>query len=352
MQKGVIEAGLRCGACKGLDEEFKKVAKAMAAEFANRFTIRESGFVLDQILIQNRIENLMQEELEHLPGLSPYEFRKKTAIQTIFRGLDGFDFLVTMAGETDSDYFYYAQHFFAALVVSYIHRNSFFTSSMDKAELVNELYFQVHMALKRCAEKRKLEAEQAALEKREAKKIYLSFDILNHMFRAAINEMTGVERLPFTLHRKDTEQYYRFRAEITNPNNHYTRSDSMELAKKLSMPHKAVLSYWDLFFMEENGFLSTSSFEDDENAEKMYGAYIEQGFEKMDVNTIRDLILTDEIDRNVFDRFLANASSTLTGREVNELKTTRYRVKNMLNTLRTELKPIYEEYIGVDGGGW
>ncbi len=338
MQKREIEEILGCGNCAELSPEYRKVAYSIAVDFVKQFSIPDSGYILDLDLVKRRIENLMYQDLLKDPFIIPSEFRSFFRLSEIFMDVKAIDFLITLAGEEEEFAFEYIKHFFAPFIISYMRHHQFMISSLDQREVISILYTETYFAVRKCAQKRMEEAALAMLEEREAKKIFFSFKTLSLMYRAAVNELYGVVILPFTLHRKDTEQYYRFRATISNTNHHYGTGDVAELSNRLSIAENTLRQYWELYNMEVSGFISTSSMAEDERTENMYGATYETGYERMDINSIRDHKFRSEADRRIFDHLVENASSTFCRNEIEEIGTTRYRIGQVLNDLRVEFK--------------
>lgn len=321
-----MERKLRCNKVEGLSKDYQREAENMAAKYVLRYSVKESGYELSYELVKNRVENLMLDALEKNPSLTAKEFAAQTKLAELFIDSKAILYLVELAGEGDSDaYFYYAYHFFSLSVCSYINHHAFYVSPLDKLELVSILFTQVHFALKGCAEKN----------------VLFNFRTLYLMFQAAVFDLNGVVRFPFTLRRKDIEQYFRFRANAINRN---LRIDDMEvLSNLLSLSLEKVLSYWELYSCEAGGFLSTSLLLEDENLENIFGKVDEARFLDVEILEMRNRLFEDEVDRRIFDSLIGNGDGTFTRVEIETLGTSRYHINQVKDILRqnsTELKPI------------
>lgn len=321
-----MERRLRCNKVEGLPKEFQIVAGNMAVKYLQKYSMRDSGYELSYELVKNRVENLMLDALNENPFISPGEFVERTRLTEIFIDPEAIMYLVELAGEGDSeDYFYYAYHFFALSVFSYINHHSFYISPLEKVEVLSVLYTQVHFALKRCAEK----------------KVMFNFHTLYLMFKAAIFELNGVTRFPFSLRRKDVELYFRFRANVIN--NDYGKTDMNVLSDMLSLSYEKILCYWGIFVSESNGFLSTSVLLEDENLENIFGKMEEAGFLDVEIEEMRNRLFKNEIDRGIFDSLVGNGDGTFSKEEIEKIGTNRYRINQVKETLRrnnTEFEPI------------
>lgn len=314
-----MERKLRCNKAAGLPCEFQETARNIAARFLAAYSSAESGYKLDKELVENRVGNLMSAALSENPALTAEEFASGIKIPEIFMDKDAVIYLTELAGEKDAgDYFYFAYHFFAAYVFSYIYRHTYYVKPLDRHEVICVLYNQVYHALKSCA----------------AKKANFSFKILNLMFRAAVFELNGIERLPFTLRRRDAEQYFRFRASVRNHN--YSVKDTGVIAGALSLSTAKIQSYWRLYLSENNGFLSASQVFCSENLERIFGKAEEPGFVDVEVSETRNRLFDSEEDRNIFDSLVSNGDGVFSKREIEELHTTRYHINRVKNVIRQD----------------
>lgn len=314
-----MEKNLRCNKAYGLPYEFQETARNLAARFLAAYSSEESGYRLDKELVGNRVGNLMLAALAENPALTAEEFASGIKIPEIFMDKAAVIYLTELAGEEDAgDYFYFACHFFAAYVFSYIYRHSYYVKPLDKQEVICVLYSQVYYALKSCA----------------AKKAKFSFKILSLMFQAAVFELNGTQRLPFTLRRRDAEQYFRFRAAVRNHN--YGMEDTGIVAGELSLSTAKVQSYWRLYFLENNRFLSASQILGNENLERIFGGAEEPGFADVEVLETRNRLFDSEEDRNIFDSLINNGDGVFSRKEIEALHTTRYHINKVKNVIRQD----------------
>ena len=310
---------LRCNKAAGLPCEFQETARNIAARFLAAYSSAESGYKLDKELVENRVGNLILAALSENPALTAEEFASGIKIPEIFMDKAAVVYLTELAGEEAAgDYFYFAYHFFAAYVFSYIYRHPYYVKPLDRREVICVLYNQVYHALKSCA----------------AKKANFSFKILNLMFQAAVFELNGIERLPFTLHRRDVEQYFRFRAAVGNHN--YSVKDTDVIAGALSLSTAKIQSYWRLYLSENNGFLSASQVFCSENLEHIFGKAEEPGFVDVEVSETRNRLFDSEEDRNIFDSLVSNGDGVFSKREIEALHTTRYHINQVKNVIRQD----------------
>ena len=320
-----IENKLRCNKVDGLPLEFVRASEQMAIKYVQKFSIKDSGYELSYELVKNRVENLMLDALKENPYITPKEFTEKKKYTEIFIDPEAIMYLVELAGKDNPDYFYYAYHFFSLSVCSYINHHGFYVSPLEKNELISVLYTQVYFALNRCAEK----------------KAMFNFQTLYLMFQASVYELNGVTRYPFTLRRRDIEQFFRFRANVVNKN--YDKKDMNILSDLLSLPIDKVLYYWEIFGSEVNGFLSTSLLLEDENIDSLFGGMEEIRFMDIEMEEMRNRLFDNEVDRNIFDNLVGNGDGTFTRAEIQSLGTTRYHINQVKEILRqnsANLKPI------------
>lgn len=310
---------LGCSEVKGLSKEFQTMAHSMAVRYLLIYSANESGYKLDEEVVRNRVENLMMTALASNPAMTAKEFAAGIKIPEIFMDKDAITYLVELAGEAcKDDWFYFAYHYFSAYVFSFIFHHPYYVKSLDKNEVICVLYHQVYRALKRCAEK----------------KSYFNFMTLKLMFRAAVFELSGTERFPFTLRRKDVEQYYRFRATIIS--NNFSIDDTEIIAGMLSISETKIESYWQIYIMESKGVISTSLVLDDENAEYIFGKTDELGFAEAEIMEIRNRLFTSKGDRKIFDSLVGNGDGIFTRQEIKELNTSRYHINQVKDRIRQE----------------
>lgn len=314
-----IERMLHCNKAAGLSYEFQETAQNFTARFLAAYSSAESGYQLDKELVENRVKNLMLCAIEKNPALTAEEFASNIKLPEIFMDRAAVMYLTELAGEEGAgDYFYFAYHFFAAYVFSYIYRHPYYVKPLDRREVICVLYNQVYHALKSCA----------------AKKVNFSFKILNLMFQAAVFELNGIERLPFTLHRRDAEQYFRFRAAVGNHN--YSVKDTSVIADALSLSTAKIQSYWRLYLSENNGFLSASQIFCSENLEHIFGKTEEPGFTDVEISETRNRLFHSEEDRNIFDSLVSNGDGVFSRKEIEALNTTRYRINQVKQAIKQD----------------
>lgn len=320
---------LGCSEVMGLSKEFQTMAQNMTVRYLLLYSSNESGYKLDENVVKNRVENLMADALAENPALTAREFAASIKIPEIFMDTDAITYLVELVGEAcEDDWFFYAYHFFSAYVYSFIFHHPYYMKSLEREEVICVLYQQVYRALKSCA----------------AKKSYFNFMTLKLMFKAAVFELSGAERFPFTLHRKDAEQYFRFRATIRN--NNFGMNDTEVIAKSLSISVTKIESYWQIYIMESKGFISTSLVLDDENAEYIFGKTEELGFADAEITEIRNRLFSSEEDRRIFDSLIGNGDGVFTKHEIEALNTSRYHINQVKERVRQDregkgnIKPI------------
>ena len=310
---------LGCSEVMGLSKEFQIMAQNMTVRYLLLYSSNESGYKLDEVVVRNRVENLMADALAENPALTAREFATGIKIPEIFMDTDAITYLVELAGEAcEDDWFFYAYHFFSAYVYSFIFHHPHYVKSLDKNEVICVLYHQVYRALKGCA----------------MKKSYFNFKTLKLMFKAAIFELSGTERFPFTLHRKDAEQYNRFRSTIRN--NNFSTDDTEVIAGMLSISVTKIESYWQIYIMESRGFISTSLVMDDENAEHIFGKTEELGFADAEITEIRNRLFSSEEDRRIFDSLIGNGDGVFTKHEIEALNTSRYHINQVKDRVRQD----------------
>ena len=321
-----IEERLRLNKVQGLPLAFKKVAEQMAIKYLQKYSIKGSGYELSYELVKNRVENLMLDALRENPYTTPKEFAEKKKFTEIFIDPEAIMYLVELTNQgLLEEYFVYANHFFSLSVCSYMNHHAFYVKALEKSELMSILYTQVYVALKKCAEKR----------------VMFNFRTLNFMFQASVYELNGVTRFPFSLGRRDIDQYFRFRATVIN--NNYGKNNMDIVSELLSIPMNKVLYYWEILGCERNGFLSTSLLLEDENMESLFGGMEEASFNDIEIEEMRNRLFDDEVDRNIFDNLLGNGDGTFTKTEIQSLGTTRYHINQVKETIRknsNHLKPI------------
>lgn len=310
---------LGCSKVEGLPKEYRIMSNNMTVRYLLLYSSNESGYKLDEAVVRNRVENLMADALAENPALTAREFAASIKIPEIFMDTDAITYLVELAGEAcEDDWFYFAYHFFSAYVFSFVFHHPHYVKSLDKNEVICVLYHQVYRALKGCA----------------MKKSYFNFKTLKLMFKAAIFELSGTERFPFTLHRKDAEQYNRFRSTIRN--NNFSVDDTEIIAVMLSISVTKIESYWQIYIMESRGFISTSLVMDDENAEYIFGKTEELGFADAEITEIRNRLFSSEEDRRIFDSLIGNGDGVFTKQEIKALNTSRYHINQVKERVRQD----------------
>lgn len=313
-----MEKKLRCNKAAGLPCPFEEAAGNLAARFMAAYSSADSGYQLDKELVRNRIGNLILDALVKNPALTAEEFVSGIRLPEIFMDKAAVMYLTELAGEEGaSDYFYFAYHFFAAYVFSYIYHHPYYVKTLDKGEVICVLYSQVYRALKDCA----------------AKKANFSFKILNLMFQAAVFELNGIGKFPFTLHRKNMEQYFRFRALIKSGG--YSMENAETVADMLSVSVVKVKSYWRLSVLEGSEALLQALHS--ANPESVSGGTEEAGFADVEVLEIRDRLFSSEKDKNIFDSLIGNGDGRFSGKEIKRLNTTRYHINQVKEAVREKL---------------
>lgn len=324
MRREEIEKRLGCGKVEGLSKEFQEMGHEMAARYVKIFTIPESCYILSEEITFNRIANKMAAALKDNPDLTPKQFKEKLRLEEIFYDAEAINELIGLVSEDlDGEYFVYACHFFSLKVISFIKHHKFYLRYMNKDEAAAVLYPQVFMALKSC----------------NTKGTHISFSKLAIRFNAAMRKLAGEQGMPFHLSAKESELYFRFRAEVTlNPEKKYSFKDAGFLSEFLSIPVEKVVGYFKLLEYETAGFFSLSSALTDEDysgilLEHVADSYSEEAFESIDkaaeVRDFRDANYKDEAERRIFDRMIQNGDDVMTQADRDALGVTKYQVKKV-----------------------
>ena len=336
-----MERDLRCNEVKGLSEEFVTLANSMALKYVGQYQVRDIymdmfdeadyadiemsgyGYRLSTKLTKNRICNLMADELIKYPDMTPREFYRVCELKEIFYDRAAIDYLVQLAkeGNDENDIFFFVRHFLAKFVYAYMNNHSYYTYMLGESEIVSVLYTEAFNAIKGCAASGK----------------EFSIKILYLRFKAILIELNGIVKLPFTLHRKDQEQYFRFRATIIN--NKYGSGDLEKVAEMISVSLDKVFSYWGMYVTEVNGIISTSQMLEDENLERHFGMSYKEDLLNIEILEFRDRLFQSAEEKIIFNELVLNADGVFTQERMAELGVTRYQINKVKERLRQELKP-------------
>lgn len=314
-----VERLLHCSKVDGLAEELKRLAEVKASYFIAKYSLE--GYTMSFDIVYNRICNAVLEKTNNSAVLSVDILLTEAEVRNMFIDWEVIEKLICLAKEDILHYFEYIVPFFSMKIRSFVYHNAFYVASLDNCEVNTILFTEVYKALVSCSEKG----------------VMINFNTLELYFKAAILELAGTE-MPFTLSRKSSEEFLRFRAIVTS--SALSRSDLPEVARKMNISVKKAKAFWDFLEMDT---ISTAQMLENENVEIVYGGRMECGYENAEINQFIDDALDTPMEKNIAHFLLQKNGNPITKEDLKMLGVSRYRidlVRKKLCRMYSNLTPI------------